>query len=36
MIMGLIIAGTDLRTTFIIVGVLALAVAPTSRSFRAT
>jgi len=34
-IMGAIIAGTDLRTTFIIIGILALAVAPTSRSFRA-
>lgn len=34
-IMGAIIAGTDLRTTFITIGVIALAVAPTSRSFRA-
>ncbi len=33
-IMGAIIAGTDLRTTFVVIGVLSLAVAPTSWSFR--
>lgn len=34
-IMGAIIAASDLRTTFLIIGAIALAVAPTSRSFRA-
>lgn len=35
-IMGLLVAGSGLQTTFLVIGLLALIAAPTSRSFRAT